>query len=250
MRIPTLLTVTALSLALLPAALVEARPAGGADPGAAASATKTKKKAKAKAKARAKRKACKKGYVRKTVKVKRKGKTVRVKRCRKKKPKATPKQRASAPSQPGTPTPTGPTPTGSQRLFDPPGAQLEGEAARPFLERYLSDSRFTDCPSGFPSCAAEQRYSHFADKSFFRCKLPQGPDADVASTYEIESAVVAADGSWTFDAVVQTSPRASLYHWEVAIDGTVTGSYKVPGPTPPEQIGPLRYVAGARACGV
>jgi len=242
MRIQRLLIVTVLTIALLPVGLADAASSVGTHGDAGATAKKKHKKAKAKAK----RRKCRKGYVLRTVKVKRKGRTVRVKRCRK---KPAPKKKAAAPI-PAPPTTPAPGPGVPGPLFDPPGAKLEGEAARPFIERYLLDSRFTDCPAGWPSCAVEERYSHFASGAFFYCRLTPTSGSDIAfgSTYEVQNAIVEADGSWSFDEIVPSGESSSFYTWYVGIDGTVTGVYKFPG-QPPEQVGPLRYAAGARDCG-
>jgi len=247
MRVIKLLPVAVLVIVLLPGSLAEARPSSN-------DATATAKKQAAKPKA--KRKSCKKGYALKTVKVKRKGKTARVKRCRKKKPA---KRRAATPQAPSAPAPIPPPAPGTPRpLFDPPGKTLEGEAARSYIERYLHDSRFTDCPAGWPSCESEQRYSfsladpaQLYDFDLYRCQLSSSPDA-VADRLHLgffyETGIVRPDGSWSFNGTVAIGARPSFYDWTVATSGTVTGLYKAMG-SPPEPIAPLQYVSGARDCG-
>ena len=211
--------------------------AEAADAGAAATKKKPAKK----------RAACKKGYVRKTVNVKRKGKTVRVKKCVKK-PAAKKKSAAPTPTPTPVPPPPAPGPPAAPRLFDPPGSRLVGDAARPFLERYLLNSTFTDCPAGWPNCAVEERYGHFANGAFSYCRLTptSGSDIRFNSTYAIQNAVVEADGSWTFNEQIDNN-APSFYEWHVATDGTVTGAYQYNGGAL-QQIGPLRYVSGARDC--
>lgn len=197
--------------------------------------------AKASKAAKRKRK-CKKGYAPKTVRVGGK----RVKRCRKVEGKAKgggEEAGAGAPADGGTGTVGG----GPAPLFEPPGQKLEGEATKPFLERYLVNSTFTDCPAGWPNCSVEQRYSH-TGSSFYYCRLTSVQGADIingARAYQVQNAVVEADGSWTFNEVVDNYGSPSYYEWHVGTDGVVTGAYQYNGT---EQIGPLQYVSGARDC--
>jgi hypothetical protein len=179
------------------------------------------------AKQRKAKKKCRKGYVRKTVR--KNGK--KVKRCR--------KVRKGPGSGPG------PVP---QPLFEAPGRRLEGQEALPFLQRYLLNSTFTDCPEGFPNCSVEERYSHTSGGDFYYCRLTLVSGADIingARAYEVRNAVVEADGSWTFNEMVDNYGNPSFYEWHVAADGTVTGVYQYNGV---EQLGPFEYVSGARDC--
>ncbi|HEU5142433.1 MAG TPA: hypothetical protein VFU04_04665 [Solirubrobacterales bacterium] len=198
-----------------------APPAPGND-GSPASASAAKK---------GKRK-CPKGKVLKTVTIKRNGKKVRVKRCR--------KARKAAPKPGPAPSP------GAQSLFEPPGRKLEGNDALPFLQRYLANSTFTDCPAGWPNCAVEERYSHFGDGSFYYCRLTPTSGSDIRSSqsYQVQNAVVEADGSWTFNEAVS---GGGFYEWRVATNGQVVGAYSFEGGAP-EQLGPLQYVSGGRDC--
>ncbi len=249
MRIPSLLVLALLAVVALPVSLAEARPADGDIATVAAKQQAAKGKAKARGKAKAKaRKSCRKGYVRKSVKVKRKGRMVRVKRCRKKKQKQVAKPRPVTPPPPAAPAPPTPGPPGP--LFEAPGVQLTGAAAEPFFKRYLHGSRFTDCPAGWPSCPSEQRFSHFANGRFYTCQLPLSAGASVPPdfSYVWQDTIVNADGSWSFNAEVTGGPRPAFYDWQVAVDGTVTGTQHVPGPGGPKQIGPLRYVSGGSDC--
>lgn len=192
--------------------------------GAAASAVKKAKKK------------CPKGKVLKTVVVKRNGRKVKVRRCR--------KVRKAAPPPAPVPTPA-PAP-GPQGLFEAPGRQLSGEEARPFLERYLANSTFTDCPAGWPNCAVEERYSHFSDGSFYYCRLTPTSGSDIRSsqTYQVQNAVVEADGSWSFNESVS---GGGFYEWRVAANGQVVGAYSFEGGAP-QQLGPFQYVSGGRDC--
>jgi hypothetical protein len=175
---------------------------------------------------------CPRGYKVKTVTVKRHGKKVKVKRCR--------KVRGAG---------SGTTGGGSAPLFAPPGQRLEGQNAVPFLQRYLADSTFTDCPAGWPNCAVEERYSHSGNGSFYYCRLTptSGSDIRFGSEYEVKNAVVEADGSWTFNELVANGGNTSLYEWQVDTNGRVIGAYQFNGGAP-EQLGPFQYVSGTRDC--
>jgi hypothetical protein len=215
------LLVLACALGLLGAAV--AAGSAGASPSAASGGKKGK--------------SCKKGYKPKTVT--RKGKKVKV--CRKVKAK-------SAPTAPGNDTPA-PGPTG---LFEAPGKQLDGESAKPFLQKYLLNSRFTDCPTGWPSCGGfEDRYSHVADGTFYKCLLRPTSGSDVKSVggYTVDNARIEADGSWIFHEVISWYGYYSAYEWHVAANGAVEGAYEsTAGSGSAEKLPPLQYVAGARDC--
>lgn len=200
-----------------------------ASPGAPDATATSAKKGKAKAKG----KRCKKGYVPKTVR--KNGKKVRV--CRKHPGKGKGGQDGGGPAAGGG-------------LFEAPGRVLEGEAAKPFLEKYLANSTFTDCPMGWPNCAVEQRYSHAADGTFNYCRLTSTSGADIRSVgeYGVDNARVEPDGSWIFHEQVQAYGNTSEYEWKVAANGVVTGAYRFQPSSAIEQIGPLQYVGGARDC--
>lgn|GEM_PF-3516502 len=204
---------------LVPVTAASAFPAG---PGATAA-----KKGKAKKK-------CPKGYTLKTVS--KHGKKVKV--CRK--IKATP-----------APTPT-PAPV-AHGLFEAPGHTLEGEATKPFLTKYLLNSTFTSCPTGWPSCGGfEDRFSHSADNTFYKCLLRPTSGSDVKSVgeYGVDNARVEADGSWIFHEIVSWYGYYSSFEWHVAQNGVVEGAYQShAGSGTPEKIGPLQYVGGiAKDC--
>ena len=138
---------------------------------------------------------------------------------------------------------------GSTPLFEAPGRKLVGNEAVPFLQRYLYNSRFTDCPAGWPNCGVvEERYSHFSSGAFYYCKLGFSPGSDTkfGSEYVVKNAVVEADGSWTFNEWVPPD-GSGVYEWHVATSGVVTGAYQFNGGAI-EQLGPFQYVAGARDC--
>ncbi len=206
---------------------------GAAPPAAGATAPGL---AKAGAAANASKKRCRKGYKLKTVK--RHGKKVKV--CRK----------VKGGSGGGTGGGGGGGGGGSA-LFEAPGHKLEGQAAVPFLERYLLNSRFTDCPAGWPNCGVvEERYSHFANGSFYYCRLGPSPGSDIKSgpmAFQVKNAVVEADGSWTFNEAVDDYGNPAFYEWHVAANGVVNGAYSFNGGAF-EQLGPFQYVSGALDC--
>lgn len=186
-------------------------------------------------KGKAKGKKCPKG--KKLVTVTKNGKKVKV--CKKKKPHIVCRASASC-----TPPPT-------NHLFDPPGQKLEGEAAKPFLQKYLLNSTFTDCVPGWPNCAVEQRYSHAADSTFRYCRLTSvsGADINTVGEYGIDNARVEPDGSWIFHEVVYAYGNYSEYEWQVSTTGVVTGAYRFQPNSAIEKLGPLQYVGGvAKDC--
>jgi len=223
---PRRLLATFAVLALVTAfAAVASAASPSADDGASASASgKTKGKAKG----------CKKGFKKKTV-VK-KGKKVRV--CRKIKP-----QKGSG---------GGGTGGGSTGLFEAPGKQLTGEAAKPFLQKYLANSTFTDCVPGWPACGGfENRYSHSADGTFYQCWLRPTSGSDVKSVgeYGFQDARVEPDGSWLYKELVYWYGHYSLFEWSVSTTGVVKGAQLSDSGGAPESIGPLQYVGGvAKNC--
>jgi hypothetical protein len=218
----TLATVSALSRLLIAVCALALLTAPGALAGSAGATASTKKG-----------KRCKKGYKAKTVT--RKGKKVRV--CR--------KVKHPVPSPAPVPAP------GPAGLFEAPGRTLEGEAAKPFLQKYLLNSRFTSCPTGWPSCGGfEDRYSHTADNTFYKCLLRPTSGSDVKSVgeYGVDNARVEADGSWIFHERIAWYGYISAYEWKVSANGVVEGAYQSSEGGAIETIGPLQYVAGARDC--
>jgi hypothetical protein len=133
-------------------------------------------------------------------------------------------------------------------LFAPPGRRLSGQEAVPFLQRYLLNSTFTDCPAGWPNCMVEERYSHTSGGAFYYCRLTSAQGADIINSgraYQVQNVVVEADGSWAFNEVVDNYGSPSYYEWHVSTTGAVTGVYQYNGT---QQIDPLQYVSGARDC--
>jgi hypothetical protein len=228
-RLVPLLIVTALvgSVAMLPA-------------GASAGADATVSKAKAKAKK------CPKG--KKLVTVTKKGKKVRV--CKKKKTPSKACARAKSDAAASCVLP--PPPPLSPSLFEAPGQKLEGEAAKPFLQKYLLNSTFTDCVTGWPSCGGfEDRYSHWADNSFYMCllKISSGSDVKSVGEYGVTNARIEPDGSWIFQEVVAWYGYHSAFEWRVSTTGVVEGAYQsTAGSGTPEKIGPLQYIHTPKDC--
>jgi hypothetical protein len=165
---------------------------------------------------------------------------------------------AAAPVAPTPPTAPAPAPAppapGAQPLFAKPPAEQTGQPAFDGFKRYFLDSRFTDCPPGWPACAVEERYNHCPDGSweYHRLTPTSGSDINAYGSYQVTGAAYHVDGSWAVEYVVTTSAQ-SFYSWRVAADGTVTGGYWAPGSAPPpappsQQLGPLRWQQPAR-CG-
>lgn len=174
----------------------------------------------------------------KVVSVVKKGKKTKV--CKPKKKK----KKAAAPQGPQAPT--------AQPLFEAPGKQLNGEETKPFLQKYLANSTFTDCVAGWPSCGGfENRYSHSASGTFYQCWLRPTSGSDVKSVgeYGFKDARVEPDGSWIFKELVYWYEHYSLFEWSVSASGVVRGAQLSDSGGPPEQIGPLQYVGGvAKDC--
>jgi hypothetical protein len=219
-----------LALVLAIVASVVLLPAAGASTGGPAGAQASKRK-------------CPKG--KKLVVVKKDGKVVRkngkpVKKCVKRKPKPVCRTASASCATPAPAT-----------LFEAPGRKLEGNDAKPFLEKYLFNSTFTDCPAGWPNCSVEQRYSHSSSGYFYYCRLTSVSGADIingAKRYEVKNAVVEPDGSWTFNENVENSGGSAFYEWHVATNGVVNGAYQFNGGGF-EQLGPFQYLGGvAKDC--
>lgn len=136
-----------------------------------------------------------------------------------------------------------------QPLFEAPGRELSGEETRPFLNRYFVDSRFTDCPAGWPSCAVETRYTHCGsgEHIYERLTPSSGSDTRAVGAYSVTGAVVHADGSWGVEYTVSAYSNLTYYSWQVARDGTATGVYTGPSGAQ-EQLGPLLWVKPGGSC--
>lgn len=198
-------------------------------------------------KGKAKGKLCKKGYVPKTITTKA-GKKVKV--CRKRGGKAKGK---GSPAPAPTPAPApAPAPAQPQGLFEAPGRQLNGEEAKPFLQKYLANSTFTDCVPGWPACGGfENRYSHSSGSTFYQCWLRPTSGSDVKSVgeYGYQDARVEPDGSWLYKEIVSWYGHYSLFEWSVSSTGVVKGAQQSDSGGAPESIGPLQYVGGiAKDC--
>ncbi|HWB70245.1 MAG TPA: hypothetical protein VG518_09745 [Solirubrobacterales bacterium] len=221
--------VSLLVLALAALAAIAAAPA---------SALSTPAGIQAKGKKKAKGKKCGKGFVPKTVT--KHGK--KTKTCKRKGGKG--KTHGGGD--------TGGNPTPSAGLFEAPGKQLNGEEAKPFLQKYLANSTFTDCVTGWPSCGGfENRYSHSSSGTFYQCWLRPTSGSDVKSVgeYGFKDARVEPDGSWYYKELVYWYEHFNLFEWHVTAAGVVTGANLSDSGGAPEQIGPLQYVGGiAKDC--
>jgi hypothetical protein len=134
-----------------------------------------------------------------------------------------------------------------QPLFEKPSGELSGQPAFNHFSRYFLNSRFTDCPAGWPACAVEERYDQCANYSwaYHRYTPTSGADINSYGSYGVTGAAAHPDGSWQVEYIVEAYGNQSFYSWDVAADGTVVGRYWAPGNAPPnppnQQLGPLRW---------
>jgi hypothetical protein len=140
----------------------------------------------------------------------------------------------SVPATGGTPPPP---PPGAQPLFGTPPAQnLSGPAAVEHFKSYFLNSRFTDCPAGWPNCAVEEKYDHCPDGSwsYFRLTPSSGSDINSQGSYRVTGAEAKTDGSWGVEYLSQlgTSTSISFYSWSISATGAVTGRYWEPANPP------------------
>jgi hypothetical protein len=144
---------------------------------------------------------------------------------------------------PGLPAP----PPGSSGPFERPSGELSGQAAFDHFKRYFLNSRFTDCPGGWPSCAVEERYDHCENGAwaYHRYTPTSGSDINSYGSYQVTGAAAHPDGSWSVEYVVSAYGNQSFYSWDVAANGRVVGRYWAPGTAPPsppsQQLGPLGW---------
>lgn len=205
----------------------------------------------------AKAKRCAKGFVRRGGRCTcPKGKTRKGRRCVKKPAAKRPATPTPTPATPAPGTPTTP-PAVDGPPFSPPGHDLTGQEAANAILKYIANSTFTDCVPGWPACAVEHRYGHFADASMYYCRLtPSGGSTDIinsAHPFQIIGADQKADGSWAVTLQVTSYDNALTYYtWSVNTAGVATGLYWGPGSDPRttagEALGPLQWVRGARNC--
>jgi hypothetical protein len=138
-------------------------------------------------------------------------------------------------------------PPPEQGLFAKPSGELTGQPAFDHFSRYFLNSRFTDCPGGWPSCAVEERYDQCSNYSwaYHRYTPTSGSDINSYGSYTVTGAAAHPDSSWQVEYVVSAYGNQSFYSWDVSPDGTVVGRYWSPGnapPNPPNQnLGPLRW---------
>ena len=134
-----------------------------------------------------------------------------------------------------------------QPLFAKPSSELTGQAAFDHFSRYFLNSRFTDCPAGWPNCAVEERYDQCSNYSwaYHRYTPTSGSDINSYGGYTVTGAAAHPDSSWQVEYVVSAYGSESFYSWDIAADGTVVGRYWAPGNAPPnppsQQLGPLRW---------
>lgn len=116
--------------------------------------------------------------------------------------------------------------------FRPPGRDVKGEEAFRRISRYFVNSRFTDCPEGWPACVTEHRYDHCAggglDGGWRSRAFPPTAGLAMSGRYHVVSASQSADGSWgvTYQVALDTGSTA-YYSWMVRADGTAQAAYVV-----------------------
>jgi len=161
-----------------------------------------------------------------------------------------------APAAPVAPAPVAPAPVTPGRLFPAPAKPSSGNEAFEAIKGYFADSRFTDCPAGWPACAVEERYSHFASGDQYYCRLTMSSGSDIKSYGQIQrisGAEHRADGSWGVEYYLSSYGNTTFYSWSVSPDGAVTGLYWGPGRDPSsgpadQQLTGLQWVRGAKDC--
>jgi hypothetical protein len=124
------------------------------------------------------------------------------------------------------PTATAPGP-GQQPLFAPPGRELSGNEAFNSFSRYFLNSRFTDCPAGWPNCAVEERYVHCPNFGweYHRYTPTSGSDINSYGSFQVTGATQHADGSWAVSYTETAYGSQHFYYWAVATNGSVAGTY-------------------------
>jgi hypothetical protein len=128
---------------------------------------------------------------------------------------------------PGTTMPGGGPNPGSGPLFTPPGRELSGNEAFNSFSRYFLNSRFTDCPAGWPNCSVEERYVHCPNGGwqYHRYTPTSGSDINSYGTFQVTGAAQHADGSWVVEYNETAYGYTHFYHWEVSTNGSTVGSY-------------------------
>ena len=159
--------------------------------------------------------------------------------------------RGTAPAPPPTTPPAGggggtTTPPPPSGPFEKPPGELSGDPAFAHISRYFANSRFTDCPPGWPACAVEERYNHCAgggqagNQEYHRLTPSSGSDIHSYGEYLVTGAAAHPDGSWGVEYKLFAYGNETFYSWNVAANGTVTGLYRGPGGGQ-EQLGPLQW---------
>ncbi len=115
---------------------------------------------------------------------------------------------------------------------DPPPRTVRGEEAWRYVKQYFVNSRFTDCPGGWPSCDAERRINHCAGGDMTggwqRRDFPPTLTSDVSGTYSIKDVWTSSSGSWGVTYAVQLSSGVTgTVVWAVAPSGYASGAYEL-----------------------
>lgn len=161
---------------------------------------------------------------------------------------------ADEPTAPPTAPPAAPpaTPVG---LFAAPGVDRIGNDAWEAIKGYFLDSTFTNCPGGWSTCGAEERYGHFANYTTVYCRLSAigGDITNYPKPMEIIGAEQKADGSWGVSYYFDYGDGGDrVYTWYVQPDGSASGRYwynRNPNTdAPTEVMTGMVWLRGAKDC--
>lgn len=160
-----------------------------------------------------------------------------------------------------TPVPGGtttPLPAAESLFGNPPATKQLGQAALDGIQKFLVDSRITDCVAGWPNCPGgiEHRYSVFGNGDFYYCRLTMSSGSDIRSYGSSVSPMGAewnTDGSWAITYQLLSYGNIVWYTWFVAANGAASGLYWPPGTSPQthqasEQLNGYQWTRGAKDC--
>jgi hypothetical protein len=116
-------------------------------------------------------------------------------------------------------------------IFDQPSRTYRGEEAFRRIKQYFVNSRFTNCPDGWPHCNTELQINHCAGGDLTggwqRREFPPSLTSDVSGSYRITGAFQG-PGSWGVTYVVTlASGQTGTFSWAVLSDGRASGVYEL-----------------------
>jgi hypothetical protein len=117
-------------------------------------------------------------------------------------------------------------------IFEPPPRTVRGEEAWRHVKQYFVNSRFTDCPEGWPRCDIERQVNHCAGGDMTggwqRRDFPPTLTSDVSGSYRITDVWTSSAGSWGLTYVVTLpSGTTGTFVWAVLPDGRASGAYEL-----------------------